>query len=108
MRKHLSADALIGTVRTCFEALPGPRKGNPEIPVADALMPAFAMFSLKDPSLLASEKRWKADESNLNRIYKLKKIPSDTQMRTILDQVSNQCYTPATGRDVFTLRSGNC
>ena len=86
VRKHLSADALIGTVRTCFEAFTDPRNGNPEIPMADALMSAFAMFSLKDPSLLAFEKRWKADDSNLNRIYKLKKIPSDTQMRTILDK----------------------
>jgi hypothetical protein len=87
VRKHLSADALIKTVKSCFEAVNDPRPGKPEIPLADALMSGFAMFSLKDPSVLAFEKRWKEEDSNLKSIYKLTKIPSDTQMRTILDPV---------------------
>jgi hypothetical protein len=87
MRKRLSADALIRTVRSGFEMIDDPRPGKPQISLTDALMSAFAMFSLKDPSLLAFEKRWKEDDSNLKSIYKLSAIPSDTQMRTILDPV---------------------
>ena len=64
-----------------------PRHGKAQIPLTDALMSAFAMFSLKDPSLLAFEKRWKEEDSNLRSIYHLSEIPSDTQMRTILDPV---------------------
>ena len=55
LRKHLSADALIRTVRDSFEKITEPRNGRPKIPVADAVMSAFAMYSLKDPSMLAFE-----------------------------------------------------
>ncbi|EFK06403.1 conserved hypothetical protein [delta proteobacterium NaphS2] len=39
------------------------REGNPEISMADALMSGFAVFSLKDPSLLAFDKRRQAAEN---------------------------------------------
>jgi hypothetical protein len=85
VRKYLSADALIRSVRTSFEQVDETRMGKPEITMEDALMSSFAMFSLKDPSLLAFERRRATQEHNLKMIYKLKAIPSDTQMRTILD-----------------------
>jgi len=53
VRKHLSADALIRSVRTSFEQVVETRKGNPHISMEDALMSSYAMFSLKDPSMLA-------------------------------------------------------
>ena len=87
VRKHLSADAFIRSIRCSFERVGETRKGGPEISMEDALMSAYAMFSLKDRSLLAFEKRLKAEEHNLKTIYKLKAVPSDTQMRTILDPV---------------------
>jgi hypothetical protein len=94
VRKHLSADALIATVRGAFEQVPDSRKGKPAIPMADALMSAYAMFCLKDPSILAFEKQWKEDDSNLRSIYKLGTIPSDTQMRTILDPLPPEELRP--------------
>ena len=39
------------------------REGNINISMADALMSGFAMFSLKDPSLLAFDKRRETDET---------------------------------------------
>ena len=60
-RKDLSADALFRALRSQFSSLPDPRSGEVEIPLADALMSAFAMFSLKDPSLLAEKARSYAD-----------------------------------------------
>ena len=53
IRKHLSADALFGLLRTDFADIADHRPGTPYIPLPDALMSAFAMFSLKSPSLLA-------------------------------------------------------
>jgi len=50
-------------------------------------MSGFGMFSLKDSSLLEFDERRKKDQ-NLKHIYGLKDVPSDTQMRTILDPVS--------------------
>jgi len=50
-RKHLSADALFRLVRSGFDTVPEHRSLDGEISFTDALMSAFAMFSLKSPSL---------------------------------------------------------
>jgi len=106
LRKHLSADALFRTVRGSLEQITEPRNGRPKIPVADAAMSAFAMFSLKDPSLLAFEERRKAEYSNLKSIYKINRIPCDTQMRTILDEVPPDELRPAHHAVLFELQRG--
>ena len=98
VRKHLSADCLVTLLRNRFEKCKDPRSGEPSISVADALMSAFAMFSLKDPSLLAFDKR--RDDKNLQALYKIKRVPSDTQMRIILDPLPTEEIRPAFG-DVF-------
>ena len=48
-------------------------------------MSAFAMFSLKSPSLLACDQ--KRTEGNLPRVYSMERVPCDTSMREILDPV---------------------
>lgn len=84
-RKDLSADALFQVLRHCFASLPDWRSGEVEIPLSDALMSAFAMFSLKDPSLLAFDKRRRDPDDNFRTIYGINRVPSDSQMRDILD-----------------------
>ena len=56
-RRDLSADALFRSLRSHFGSLSDPRSGEVEIPLGDALMSAFSMFSLKDPSLLVFDDR---------------------------------------------------
>ena len=56
-RKDLSADALFNMLGGQFASLPDARAGEVVITLGDALMSAFAMFSLKDPSLLAFDHR---------------------------------------------------
>ena len=56
VRKHLCADAWLRSVQDVFCQVPDHRKGDPEITLGNALMSAFAMFSLKAPSLLAFDK----------------------------------------------------
>jgi len=74
-------------VRSGFEEIEDVRAAElVEISLADTLMSAFAMFSLKEPSLLAFDKRRQTDD-NLRTVYGIKQIPCDTQMRTTLDQV---------------------
>src|SRR6266487_4767187 len=94
-RKHLSADALFGLVRNGFAHIPDYRLSETDISLADALMAAFAMFSLKAPSLLAFDKE--RAEGNVQTIYGIVRVPCDTHMRTILDPVS-----PKGLRPVFT------
>lgn len=97
-RKHLSADALNALLGDRFARVPDPRRPGSPIPLRDALMSAFAMFSLKDPSLLAFDER--RGDGNLKRLYGIGQIPSDTQMREILDQVDPERLQAAFG-DVF-------
>ena len=86
LRKHLNADALFNSLRNDFSKISDFRQGDIEISMADALMSGFAMFSLKDPSLLAFDERRGVDQ-NLRDIYLIDKVPCDTQMRKILDTV---------------------
>lgn len=99
VRQYLSADGLFGLIRRGFQKIKDHRSKEATIPLADALMSAFAMFSLKDPSLLVFDKR-RATPGNLQKIYQLEKIPSDTQMRTILDDVQPDDIKPLF-KDVF-------
>src|SRR5229473_5809822 len=91
-RKHLSADALFHLVRSGFATIPDPRCEDGDISLTDALMSAFAMFSLKAPSLLAFDKE--RAEGNLHTIYGIQRVPCDTHMREILDPVSPKWLRP--------------
>ena len=91
-RKHLAADALFRLVRSGFGTIPDHRSLDAEISLTDALMSAFALFSLKSPSLLAFDKQ--RAEGNLRTIYGLACVPCDTQMREILDPMSPELLRP--------------
>ena len=96
LRKHLHADALFTRVRSEFGKIPDQRTGDVKISVADALMSGFAMFSLKDPSLLAFDTRRKDEtkRENLKRMYQIDEVPCDSQMREILDDVLPEGLLP--------------
>jgi hypothetical protein len=87
MRSHLNADALFALIHEDLKQVPDHRAANASIPLDDALMSGFAMFSLKDPSLLAFDDRRSEQPESLHGVYGVRVIPSDTQMRTILDEV---------------------
>ena len=91
LRKHLNFDALTKTLRQDFESISDHRAKNASIPLADALMSGFAMFSLKAPSLLAFEERWREDPVSLHGVYGIGNIPCDSQMRTICDEINPKC-----------------
>jgi len=91
-RKHLSADALFRLVRSGFATIPDARLSDTEISVTDALMSAFALFSLKSPSLLAFDKE--RTEGNLKTIYGIQHVPCDTHMRELLDPLCPEALRP--------------
>ena len=96
-RRPLHFDALIALARRRFEEIPDQRR-CPSFPLADTLMAGLAMFSLKDPSLLAFQRR--ARDHNLRSVFGLRAIPSDTQMREIIDEVDPRQIRPFF-QDVF-------
>jgi Transposase DDE domain len=85
-RKHLGADALFRLLHEHFATMADDSLDEAEIPLDDALMAAFAMFSLKAPSLLAFDKQ--RAEGNLKTIYGIERAPCDTRMRERLDPIS--------------------
>ena len=91
-RQGLSADALFALVRERFEKLPDQRPAGAEVSLPDALMSACAMFSLKDPSLLAFDQR--RNDENLKSVYHIENIPCDTHLRTILDPLDPELLRP--------------
>ena len=50
-------------------------------------MSTFAMFSLKNPSLLTFDHRRHNPNDNFRTIYKINRVPCDSQMRDILDPI---------------------
>jgi hypothetical protein len=103
-RKPLSADALLGLLRTDFADIADHRLGKSDISLSDALMSAFAMFSLKSPSLLAFDQE--RTEDNLQRVYGIERVPCDTMMREILDPVEPECLRPLFKHVFGTLQRG--
>jgi hypothetical protein len=95
VRKELNADALLRTVKSKFERVPDGRTGDVDIAMADALMSGLALFSLKDPSLLAFDERRLQCDPNLHAMYLIDRVPCDTQMRVICDGVIPDFLRPA-------------
>src|SRR6516164_8613654 len=96
-RRHLHFDALVQLARHRFDQIAEHRR-CPEFSLTDTLMAGLALFSLKDPSLLAFCRR--AVDHNLRSVFGLQAIPSDTQMREILDEVDPDQLRPLF-KDVF-------
>lgn len=88
-RKNLSAPGLLKKVRTILERLTDHRIGQSAYTLTDVLMSALAMFGLKYPSLLQFDQNRHEPtiKNNLKQLYRVKNIPCDTQMRSVLDPV---------------------
>jgi hypothetical protein len=98
VRRYLCADALHALLRARFRQIADQEQDGVVLPLVDALLSAFAMFSLKDPSLLAFDAR--RHDRNLQNLYGIGQVPSDTHMRELLDPLDPEQLRPAFG-DVF-------
>jgi hypothetical protein len=90
---QLTFDAFRDLLATTFAAIADqrdPRRITWELPTV--LMSAFAMLFFQHPSLLEYQRRMqqRTGRSNLERIFEVVEIPSDTQMREILDGVPTE------------------
>ena len=88
-RKDLCATALNKKLRETYAEIEDHRPNEVDIPLEDALMSGLVMFLLKDSSLLRFDQRRQDGEErrNLERVYGIEEIPSDTRMREIIDEV---------------------
>ena len=81
--------ALHKVVRDFFLKVNDMSKRKCSIKLADILMSGYAVFSLKYPSLLQFEQSVSEDiiKHNIKSVFKMDRIPSDTQMRERLDEI---------------------
>jgi len=68
IRKKLSASGLFKLIHAGLEKIKDVRADNQTVSLADAAMSAFAIFSLKDASLLAFDEH-RSSNGNLKRLY---------------------------------------
>src|SRR5262245_64835514 len=87
LQQEQTFDDLMRFLDTQFKSFPDHRVGNAvRYELADVLKSAFAMFSLKSPSLLDFKKQTVPEESNLRQIYRIEgAILSDNEMRGVID-----------------------
>lgn len=108
-RKTLSGEGLIALVHEDFGNIKDHRRINSvEIPLKDALMSAFAVFSLKFPSLFKFEEEMATANGalNLKALYGIEHVPSDTQMRSILDEIDPETIRPVYSHIFSELQRG--
>ncbi len=91
--KSLTFEAVRDLLASTFKRLPDrrdPQRVSWELHAV--LMSAFAMFFFQHPSLLSFQQRMKKKlgQSNLERVFELEDLPSDTQLREILDGVATE------------------
>ena len=104
-KRYLNADSLIATLRDRFDAVADVRRqASCQFSLTDTLTTAFAMFSLKEPSLLSFEER--CDEEAIDRLFGIDKVPSDSQMREILDGIDIEPLNEAFADLFYELQRG--
>ena len=86
--KSLSLAAFVEMLRGAFRQIPdarNPQRITWELPAV--AMSAFAMFFFQHPSLLEYQRRLKKKlgRANLESIFGVADLPSDSQMRELLD-----------------------
>jgi hypothetical protein len=90
IRKYLSADRLVKTIKHSLLREQFKVMRNTEYSWQDCIMSGLAVFGFKMPSLLQFEKDKTTDailKRNLRTLYGVEKAPSDTCMRERLDVV---------------------
>ena len=104
MRKQLSAPGLLDLARGYFEQVKDPCVGRCEYTLADTLMSGLAMFLFKSSSMLQFERGCRGEaadpvlQHNLERLYGVAKVPSDSRLRRRLDGVSPEALRRVFGR----------
>ena len=95
--QSLTLEAMIDTVSTTFGAIPDPRRPDRvDYSLHDTLLSGFAMMVFQHPSLLEFQRKMKQRRGrcNLETLFGVRQVPSDTQMRAILDGVPVELLRP--------------
>lgn len=88
--QSLNFEAIIEFLRSHFQTVEDQRDPHRlSYPLADQLLAAFAVFFFQHPSLLALQEKLKKKQgrSNLETMFGVREVPSQTQLRETLERV---------------------
>lgn len=92
-RKNLNIQSMIRSLLPYFSKVEDPRSVS-TISLQDIIMSGLAVYQLKIPALqlLDGYRTEPYAHPNLKRLFDIQKIPSDTQLRDVLDRVSTDNF----------------
>jgi len=95
-KQVLSLQNIMSYFRKRWSTAPDVRKpsNNARYTVADSALAAFAVFFMQSGSFLAHQRllQSKKGQSNARSLFQVKKIPSDPQIRNLIDPLSNTYF----------------
>jgi hypothetical protein len=103
MYEELKIDRLIKKIKTAANKFPDPRTGqNTQYEMEDAAMGAFSVFFTQCASFLEYQEEMKRHKGRCNAesLFEMVNIPSDSQIRVLLDGVEPK-YVKGIFREVF-------
>jgi hypothetical protein len=89
--------SLLSILTDCIEGFPDPRKGkNSHYSMRDITLSAFSVFFTQSPSFLSYQRSMQQQKgcNNGRTIFGIDKIPTDAQIRNVLDVVSYRYLDP--------------
>lgn len=96
MRQKLSLQSIMSHFRERWTNLPDRRKGNNNMKyaIADGVLAAFAVFFMQSSSFLAHQRllQSKKGRSNARSLFQVEEIPSDPQIRNLVDPLSSAYF----------------
>lgn len=89
--------SLLSILTDCIKGFPDPRKGkNSQYSMRDITLSAFSVFFTQSPSFLSYQRSMQQQKGSNNgrTIFGIDKIPTDAQIRNLIDGVSYRCLDP--------------
>jgi len=106
MTDLLDFDNLVDKFQHRLETLPDHRSGkNISYRIKDAALSAFSVFFTQSPSFLAHQRAMEKSKgrSNAGALFQIEKIPSDNQIRSLLDPITPRYLYPLFDEIVLAL-----
>ncbi len=107
-----AAQGLIDEISVAFQSFPDERKpgNNRKCSVSDAACSAFSVFFTQSPSFLSFQRTLERNtgRSNVHSLFGIHHVPTDVQIRNILDPISPGHVAPLIGRVGEVLWEQNC
>jgi hypothetical protein len=96
MRQKLSLQNIKVQLRQHWESLPDARKpnNNTKYAIVDGVLAAFAVFFMQSSSFLAHQRllQSKKGRNNACSLFQVEELPSDQQIRNLLDPLSSEHF----------------